>query len=50
MLKLVTLRLPAHVLEQLDEIARNRRRRTGENTTRSELMREALEQYLAKPQ
>ncbi|MGR4068280.1 hypothetical protein [Billgrantia sp. C5P2] len=41
------VRVPAIVIEQLDDLAKQRRMQTGEMTTRADLVREALEKLTA---
>ena len=42
-MKHLTTRVPAHLLDALDEQAKQRRMDTGENVSRADLVREALE-------
>ena len=42
-MKHLTTRVPAHLLDALDEQAKQRRMSTGENVSRADLVREALE-------
>lgn len=44
----ITVRVPASVRDRLDELAKEQRKRTGDPVPVSDLVREALEEYLKR--